>query len=103
QEGEERHIDLLLKINRVGELIREDHAGAAAIAVTDDGKAITVGSTFSGLLDSSRFLRGPQSAYAAFLDLDTPNDEKPWLAAVLNAGDSIPAALSPGAVVSLYG
>lgn len=103
QEGEDRTIDLLLKINREGKLIREAHAGASAIAVSGDGSVITVGSTKSGLLDAGGFLYGPQSVYAAFLDLDTPNDEKPWLAAVLNAGDSVPAVLSPGGVVSLYG
>jgi uncharacterized protein (TIGR03437 family) len=103
QQGNERPIDLLLKFNREGELIREVHAGASAIAVAEDGRVIMVGATKSGLLDAGGFLYGPQSVYAAFLDLDTPNEEKPWLAAVLNAGDSIPAVLSPGAVVSLYG
>jgi len=103
QEGEERPIDLLLKFSREGELVREVRAGAAAIAVAEDGRVITVGSTKSGLLDAGGFLYGPQSVYAAFLDLDAPSDEKPWLAAVLNAGDSVPAVLSPGAVVSLYG
>lgn len=103
ENGNKRPVDVLLKINRNGELVREVHAGASAIAVTADGRVITVGSTKSGLLDAGGFLYGPQSVYAAFLDLDTPDDEKPWLAAVLNAGDGIPAALSPGAVVSLYG
>jgi uncharacterized protein (TIGR03437 family) len=103
QDGKKRPMDLLLKINREGELVREAQAGALAIAVADDGKVITVGATKSGLLDAGGFLYGPQSVYAAFLDLDSPNDQKPWLAAVLNAGDSVPAVLSPGAVVSLYG
>ena len=103
ENGQTRPTDLILKIDREGELVREVRAGAAAIAVAEDGRVITVGATKSGLLDAGGFLYGPQSVYAAFLDLDSPNDQKPWLAAVLNAGDSVPAVLSPGAVVSLYG
>lgn len=103
QGGEEGQIDLLLKINREGELVREARAGASAIAVTNDRRVVTVGPTKSGLLDAGGFLYGPQSVYVAFLDLENKNVEKPWLAAVMNAGDSVPAVLSPGAVVSLYG
>ncbi len=103
ENGQTSPTDLLLKINRAGELVREVRAGASAIAVAADGRVITVGPTKSGLLDAGGFLYGPQSVYAAFLELDSRNIEKPWLAAVLNAGDSVPAVLSPGAVVSLYG
>jgi uncharacterized protein (TIGR03437 family) len=103
QEGGSKRSSVIARLNPDGGRGEDLAAGALAIASAPDGGLIAAGETRQGVLDPSGMQYGAQAAYFALLLSQAPSPTTPWLAAVLHAGDNVPAALSPGMVVSLYG